>query len=182
MAKTYSSTWGFVITISLDSTDRCVTSVTFDLGRYGILTKTIAFGEPVTVSEAVNTAECWFSERMTPQEHADLIDADDLFDCDMEITFRWEALGDCTFLEENLWHEGYSANLWKLMGGTSDPSTLHPYTKNTTKDPKGSQRWVNGDVEGMRAEGAMGGYGGAMGGCSPHWTSVQWHQLKVFLN
>jgi hypothetical protein len=81
-----------------------VRSVTFDIGRYGQLTHTITFTDPVTESAAVTAAEKWLSKPLSNEEFSSLKEERDLFcggedACIDDFKCRGDALGDCKFLE-----------------------------------------------------------------------------------
>lgn len=82
-----------------------VQSVEFDVSRYGDVSKTIEFDEPVSVSYAVLTVERYLSLPLS-QEYYDEI-KEDLFDDEMdwedaqkEYENRGACLTDCRFLEQ----------------------------------------------------------------------------------
>lgn len=78
-----------------------VTSVTFDISRYGLHKQKITFKTPVLESEAVKVAEAFLSVPMD-REYYDSI-KNDVFGWSTskftDFQMRGEALGDCRFLE-----------------------------------------------------------------------------------
>jgi hypothetical protein len=78
-----------------------VTSVTFDISRYGRHTKTIVFDTPVFETEAVRAAEAFLSVPMDRDYYNSI--KDDVFGWSTSkfdnFQMRGDALGDCRFLE-----------------------------------------------------------------------------------
>jgi hypothetical protein len=91
--------------ITIDKEHANVTSITFNVGRYGGLQKTITFDTPVTEHNAISTVENWLSQPMTLEHFNKLKDEQDLF-CggaqfeDGDFESNSDALGDAHFLEE----------------------------------------------------------------------------------
>jgi len=94
----------YSLSITPDNVERYVSSITFDIGRYGSLTKTLIFDRFLTEREAIHAAEAWLNQPMTMDHLQKLKEEGDLFCGGEDVTieelnYNWKALGDCSFLE-----------------------------------------------------------------------------------
>jgi len=78
-----------------------VKKITFNIGRWGAVKKTLEFEPTVNGKEAIESVEKWLSQPLTKSELNILRNADDLYNCSLPLSYyknRGYALGDCTDL------------------------------------------------------------------------------------
>jgi len=97
----------------LDDTEKQVTSITFNVSRYGKYTKTLRFENPITVKETVELVEKYFSEPITQKFYEvvkdDLWWSDEPWDVAQK---NYDVKGNV--LTDNVYLESYSVRNGKL--------------------------------------------------------------------